>query len=110
MGQDKMKEVEDANEKLHQRNQELFEEAIELRKEVQSLKVRLTDKERDLKAYEDRYLKLMKDTMSAGSAPTKPVSGEVRPNSNTSTQPPESASAPAATKGYEDDFDEHDGT
>merc|ERR1712048_570143 len=71
--QNDMHKLKDANEKFHQRNQELFDEAFEIRKECQSLKVKLADKERDLKTYEDRYLKLMKDTMAgtAGSASTR---------------------------------------
>merc|ERR1712003_518852 len=110
--QDDMSKLKEANEKFHERNQELFDEAFEIRKECQSLKVRLADKERDLKATEDRYLKLLKDNMAgtAGSASTRPASGELRPISNASTQPSESASKGLARsgteeKGYEDDFD-----
>merc|ERR1711879_385935 len=92
--QDDMHKLKDANEKFHQRNQELFDEAFEIRKECQSLKVKLADKERDLKATEDRYLKLLKDNMAgtAGSASTRPESGDTRPISNASTQPSENAS------------------
>merc|ERR1712048_427852 len=105
--QDEMNNVRDANEKYHQRNQELFDEAFELRKECQSLKVKLAEKERDLKTTEDRYLKLLKDNMSGN---VGPASGEKRPPSNASTQPSEStpilASDGAKGKGYEDDFDD----
>merc|ERR1712157_513324 len=62
--QDEMNNLREANEKFHERNQELFDEAFEVRKECQSLKVRLADKERDRKATEDRYLKLLKDNMA----------------------------------------------
>merc|ERR1712048_1277714 len=105
--QDEMNNVRDANEKYHQRNQELFDEAFELRKECQSLKLKLAEKERDLKTTEDRYLKLLKDNMSGN---VGPASGEKRPPSNASTQPSEStpilASDGAKGKGYEDDFDD----
>merc|ERR1712048_1154136 len=112
--QDDMNKLKDANEKFHQRNQELFEEAFEVRKECQSLKVQLADKERDRKATEDRYLKLLKDNMSgtAGSASTvRPASdADLRPISTASTQPSDSASKAGAHRGesYEDDFDDDD--
>merc|ERR1712048_701681 len=89
--QDDMSQLKDANEKFHQRNQELFDEAFELRKECQSLKVRFADRERDLKATEERYLKLLKDNMSANVGNSTGVS-------NASTQPSE-----ANRVGYEDD-------
>merc|ERR1712187_927984 len=102
--QDEMNNVRDANEKYHQRNQELFDEAFELRKECQSLKVKLAEKERDLKTTEDRYLKLLKDNMSGN---VGPASGEKRPPSNASTQPSEKGRT--MDKGYADDFDDDDG-
>merc|ERR1712048_1336000 len=89
--QDDMSQLKDANDKFHQRNQELFDEAFELRKECQSLKVRFADRERDLKATEERYLKLLKDNMSANVGNSTGVS-------NASTQPSE-----ANRVGYEDD-------
>merc|ERR1712048_976511 len=98
--QDEMNKLRDANEKYHQRNQELFDEAFEIRKECQSLKIKLLEKERDLKTTEDRYLKLLKDNMStnAGGA-----SRENRPSSSASTQPSEKGRT-TMEKGYEDDF------
>merc|ERR1712187_801666 len=91
--QDDMNQLKDANEKFHQRNQELFDEAFELRKECQSLHVKFADRERDLKATEDRYLKLLKDNMSA-------IVGNSTGVSNASTQPSENNRV-----GYEDDFE-----
>merc|ERR1711953_693008 len=90
--QDDMGKLREANEKFHERNQELFDEAFEVRKECQALKVRCADKERDLKTTEERYMKLLKENLAnGGGASTMPASEEVRPLSNTSTQPSESA-------------------
>merc|ERR1712217_556681 len=64
--QDDMSNLRDANEKFHERNQELFDEAFEIRKECQTMKVRCTDKERDLKTTEERYMKLPKESVANG--------------------------------------------
>merc|ERR1712048_155911 len=102
--QDEMNNLRDANDKYHQRNQELFDEAFELRKECQSLKIKLVEKERDLKTTEDRYLKLLKENMSTN---VGGASGENRPSSSASTQPSEKGRTTG--KGYEDDFDDEEG-
>merc|ERR1712187_861758 len=100
--QDDMSKLKEANEKFHERNQELFDEAFEIRKECQAMKVRLADKERDLKTTEERYMKLLRENLA---------NGGTMPGSETSTQPSETPGAASTvakqkTEEYEDDFDD----
>jgi len=109
--QEQFDKMQDAHEKMDDRGRELSDEVIKLRGETQGLKQRLSEEERSSKAAQDRYMKLLKDNMS--STASRPDTGQVTPTTAGTQQSDGTAASGGSTKaagGYEDDFDEEEGT